>query len=374
MSASLPLNLSPQTRRLLIENHKAVLGENLDNLSNQFAAGDDINHLVRGRAEVMDAILKDLYQVFFNGDDTEIALAAVGGYGRLELLPESDVDILILIADDKLAHYQENIEQFLSLIWDLKIDVGHSVRTIADCANEATKDVTVITNLMEGRLLIGSKVLFDSMLNTIAESRIWSKKDFFKAKLEEQQKRYYRSHNSAFRLEPNIKEGPGGLRDIQTIEWVAKRYFNVNSLVDLKNLGFLSEEELQTLIKGRELLWRIRFALHTLTGQNENRLLFAHQKELAKAFNYPEDDGNGAAEAFMQNYFRNVTNLQRLNEMLMQFLQEAIQSDDQFKPSIMRIDEDFQLRNGYIEVIDEDIIANKPELLIKVFLVLQKNA
>lgn len=359
-------------RRKIIENHKAILAENLDNIANQFAAGDNIDNIVRGRAEVMDIILKDIYTSFFDESDENLSLAAVGGYGRHELLPQSDIDILILIDEQKLDEYQDRIEQFLSLIWDLSIDVGHSVRTVTDCAKEAMKDVTVITNLMEGRRLIGSEQLFEQMRKTIAETHIWSKNDFFNAKLEEQRKRYSKSHDSAFRLEPNIKEGPGGLRDIQTIEWVAKRYFNADSLLDLKNLGFLSEEELNGLLEGRELLWRIRFALHIITEQNENRLLFAHQKELTKVFGYPEEEGNAAAEAFMQNYFRTVTNLQRLNEMLMQFLHEAIKLEKQADLTIIEIDQDFHLRNGYIEAISNSVFNDKPNALIKIFLVLQQ--
>ncbi len=368
----MPPIASSENRQKIIATHKNILSENLDNIANQFAAGEDINHIVRGRAEVMDIILRDIYSSHFDEGDNHVSLAAVGGYGRLELLPQSDIDILILIAENQLDNYKDNIEQFFSLIWDLGLDVGHSVRTVKECAEEATKDVTVITNLMEGRHLTGSQTLFDNMLNTIAESHIWSKNDFFNAKLIEQKKRYSKSHNSAFRLEPNIKEGPGGLRDIQTIEWVAKRYFNASNLTDLKNLGFLTEDELDTLIEARELLWRIRFALHTLTGRNENRLLFAHQKELAKTFGFPVDEGNAAAEAFMQDYFRTVTNLQRLNEMLMQFLHEAIQLETKADLTIHEIDQHFHLRNNHIELADKDDFTKHPSLLLKVFLVLQQ--
>ncbi len=372
MSTPSLISASSEQRLAQVQAYKNTLASNLDAMNTRFGADDNIEDIVRGCAEEMDEILKEIYLSFFDANNGKISLAAVGGYGRLELLPHSDIDILLLIEENSIDELQDAIEKFLSFLWDLGIDVGHSVRTVKECSEEATKDVTVITNLMEGRLLLGNEDLFDDMLRAIAESHIWSKDDFFKAKTDEQIRRYKKSHDSGFRLEPDIKEGPGGLRDIQTIEWVAKRYFDANSLEELASLKFLSIPELDTLLSGREQLWKIRFALHQITGKNENRLLFPHQRELAALFGHPDDGGNGAAEAFMQDYFRHVTELQRLNEMLMQLLHEAIKIEEQNDLTVRIIDEHFMIRSGYIEILDKTAFEKDPNLLIRIFLLQQQ--
>ena len=160
------------------------------------------------------------------------------------------------------------------LLWDIRLEVGHSVRTIQECVNEATNDITVITNIMEARLVAGSERLFASMKEQTSADYLWDSRTFFQAKLEEQILRNGKFNDTAYNLEPNLKESRGGLRDIQMIGWVAKRHFNANSLNDLVKEKFLLLEELNTLLDGQHLLWRIRCSLHYLTGRREDRLLF----------------------------------------------------------------------------------------------------
>ena len=160
------------------------------------------------------------------------------------------------------------------LLWDVRLEIGHSVRTVEECVTESTKDITVATNIMESRLLAGSEKLFNQMKEKTNADHIWDSKSFFQTKLEEQIQRSGKFNDTAYNLEPNIKESRGGLRDIQMIGWVAKRHFNANSLHDLVNEGFLLEDEFDTLLKGQHLLWRIRCSLHYLAGRREDRLLF----------------------------------------------------------------------------------------------------
>lgn len=352
--------------------YKKILAENLDSLAQAFQAGSPINELVHARASIMDSLLVDLWNQRFNDVSDKTALIAVGGYGRGELHPKSDIDLMILVDSDILAKRQADIEAFITLLWDLKLEIGHSVRTCEDCAKEAAVDVTVVTNLMESRLLVGSETLFERMRAVIAESRIWSKEDFFKAKLAEQEQRHHKFDETAYRLEPNIKEGPGGLRDIQTIFWVAKRYFDAERLEDLTRLGFLTREELDSLLKGRELLWKIRFALHTLARRREDRLLFDLQRELAKFFGYHDDNANLAVEQFMQNYYRMVTELERLNEMLLQLLHEAIEYPDNDEKPLL-INERFEAEHGYLQARHNKVFIEYPPALLEAFLIMERN-
>ncbi|HEY3487503.1 MAG TPA: [protein-PII] uridylyltransferase, partial [Gammaproteobacteria bacterium] len=338
-----------------------------------FHAQQPIDDIVHQRAHAVDEVLIQLWRQEFPEDSgDEIALIAVGGYGRGELHPKSDVDIMILLEERTLSRQQAGIERFITSLWDLGLEIGHSVRTCAECALEATKDVTVVTNLLESRLLIGSTVLLNKMREATAESRIWSKEDFFKAKLVEQEQRHQKFGETANRVEPNLKEGPGGLRDIQTIFWVAKRYFDAARLEDLTELGFLTKEELEALISGRRLLWKIRFALHIAAGTHEDRLLFNHQRELASLFGYQDEGHNLAVEQFMQSYYRTVTELERLNEMLLQLLHEAIEHrGSKDKPKV--INERFIAVHGYLQAAHDKVFVQYPPALLEIFLLKQRH-
>jgi [protein-PII] uridylyltransferase len=363
---------SQRTPAETMKSYKNILADNMESLIQAFESGSSINEIVHARAKVMDLMLVDLWNLYFSDVPDKTALVAVGGYGRGELLPKSDIDIMILVDGDALETHQPAIEAFITLLWDLKLEIGHSVRTCDDCAREAANDVTVVTNLMEARLLAGSPSLFERMQAITAESRIWSKEDFYKAKITEQTQRHSKFDETAYKLEPNIKEGPGGLRDIQTIFWVAKRYFNAERLEDLTRLGFLTEVELSDLLKGRELLWKIRFALHATAGQREDRLLFDLQRQLANQFGYLDKNHNLAVEQFMQNYYRTVTELERLSEMLLQLLYEAIESpDDDKKPKI--INKRFHAIQGYLQVRHDNVFKEYPPALLETFLIMERN-
>ncbi|MEN8165947.1 MAG: [protein-PII] uridylyltransferase [Pseudomonadota bacterium] len=331
-----------------------------------------ITELVSARAQLMDQILKRVWHSIF-ADSKETALVAVGGYGRGELHPNSDIDLLILVEQEEhFEQLKDQLEQLPTLLWDIGLYVGHSVRTIEDCIREAAQDISVMTNLMESRLLAGSEELFSRMQEATGPEKMWNSHAFFQAKWQEQQARHAKYDNSISNLEPNIKESPGGLRDIQMIGWVTKRHFRANNLHDLVRHDFLTESEYTTLINGQNHLWRVRFALHLLTGRPDDRLLFDHQRTLAAQLGYDADSANLAVERFMQDYYRSVMELSRLNEMLLQHFQEAILLGNHLQEPIP-INRRFQNRNGFLEVTSDSVFKQKPTALLELFLIMQEH-
>lgn len=352
-----------------IAHHRQRLRTGAAALFERFDHGIAVADLVRDHSRLIDAVLCELWDELI-ADSEGAALVAVGGYGRQELHPASDVDILILVAPESVDTLADPIAAFITHLWDLGIEPGHSVRTVAECVREAAADVTVVTNLIESRLLTGNPRLFAAMRRATGPDRIWSSEAFFSAKIAEQQARWHKYGDTAYNLEPNIKENPGGLRDIQMIAWVAKRHFAAETLHDLVDHGFLTETEHRALVEGQALLWRIRFALHRINGRREDRLLFDHQRTLARQFGYSDGPNNLAVEQFMQQYYRTVMELNRLNEMLLQLFEEAILLHDRLG-SPVAINRRFQSRSGYLEVTHDQVFKRSPRALLEVFLVLQ---
>ncbi|HHH44401.1 MAG TPA: [protein-PII] uridylyltransferase [Gammaproteobacteria bacterium] len=339
-------------------------------LTEQFHAGADIEDLVRGRSWLVDQVLTRCWEKLLG--DIDAALVAVGGYGRNELLPASDVDIMLLLAEAEDPATGARLETFLMLLWDIGLEVGHSVRTLEECREQAEADITVATNLMEARLLSGSATLFHDMQQRVGPDQVWPSQDFFSAKLAEQQKRYERFDDAVYNLEPNVKEGPGGLRDAQMIGWVMKRHFGFASLEDLVEEGSLTAGEYRTLIDGQRFLWKVRFGLHTLTGRREERLLFEHQRTLAGQFGYRDREHKLAVEWFMRDYYRTIQELSRLNEMLLQLFREVIlHAEDPAEP--VAINRRFQSRKGFLEVTGDHVFRRYPFALLELFLLMQQN-
>lgn len=344
-----------------------------EGLKETYKNGCDVNDIVYGRANLIDQLIDVIYSHMFKDIDQEIALIAVGGYGRGELHPKSDIDLMILLQEEENQKTKDLLEKFLMLLWDIRLEIGHSVRTLQECIDESTRDITVATNIMEARLLTGSEALFTEMKEKTCAEHIWDSKSFFQAKLEEQIQRNGKFNDTAYNLEPNLKESRGGLRDIQMIGWVAKRHFNAHSLHDLVKEGFLLEDELSTLLEGQHLLWRIRCSLHYLAGRREDRLLFDYQRDLAHEFGFKDDEehpGNEAIEQFMQQYYRTVIELERLNEMLLQHFREAIIYAD-IETEAELINDSFQVRHGYIETTSESVFEKNPCAILELFLMLQ---
>ena len=341
----------------------------------QFQNQHNIVHLIHERAQAIDIILTLAWDFYHLGNNA--SLVAVGGYGRGELHPYSDVDLLLLhdeehdLESDNPAHkeFVDNLHMFIALLWDIRLEIGHSVRTVEECINEAADDITIISNLMESRLITGEPALFEQLTAQLSPDNIWPTREFTEAKIAEKQRRYRKFNETAYNLEPNIKEGPGGLRDIQIIGWVAKRHFNVDSLKQLIGHNFLTPQEYEQLEKGQNFLWKIRFALHILCKRHEERLLFDYQRELAAQFGYTDQEGKLAVECFMTEYYQTVMELERLNEMLLQYFKEVIiYSDSDAKPQ--KINRRFINYKGYIAAANQFVFRNYPFALLEIFLLL----
>ncbi|MFP4161170.1 MAG: nucleotidyltransferase domain-containing protein, partial [Ectothiorhodospira sp.] len=342
-------------------------------LRSAFEADCPVEDLVRGRSAVMDRLLVAAWKALELDTLPDLGLAAVGGYGRGELHPGSDIDILILYREAPLpTRAEEALVGLLTFLWDIGLEVGHSVRSLTDCTREAERDITVATNLLEYRPLAGPRALFEDLGAHIAPERMWNSRAFFAAKLDEQEARHHRFGETAYRLEPNLKESPGGLRDIQMIAWVTRRHFGSGDLEELVDHGFLTGNECRDLMEGRDFLWRVRFALHLLAGRKEDRLLFDHQRRLANLLGFTDQDHNLAVEQFMQAYFRTVMGLERLNEMLLQHFREAILLEDD-GDEVVPINRRFQARRGFLEITHPGVFRQYPPALLEAFLLLQQH-
>ena len=339
-----------------------------------YEAQDDgvpITELVTGRAAAVDRLLIEAWTNFGIGPEGS-ALVAVGGYGRGELHPGSDIDLLLLLRAAPSEACEQRLIDFITFLWDIGLDVGHSVRTLDECVTEAIADITVMTNLLESRALAGDEALYKEMLERTSPEHTWSSPDFFQAKLDEQESRHRKFGDTAYKVEPNLKESPGGLRDIQMIGWVAQRHFGSSALHELVEHRFLTETEYQALVDGQDFLWEVRFTLHRLAGRKEDRLLFDYQREMAQRFGYTDQNQNLAVEQFMQRYYRTVMELERLNEILLQYFHEAILLADQSEEAVI-LSRRFQAHRGFLEARDNQIFLRYPPALLEVFLVLQQH-
>ena len=348
---------------------RELLNQAHEELKRRFFAEEPVEELVHARAALIDAVLRAAWRKHCAAQESW-ALVAVGGYGRGELHPASDIDILLLVPQAPDGGGSAAVERLVAFLWDIGLEVGHSVRTVAECAEESVGNVSVMTTLLESRLLAGSPALLRAMRTALGPERIWPVKQFFEAKVHEQTERHLKANDTAYNLEPNVKTGPGGLRDIQTIAWVAKRHFGADSLDGLVTHGFLTEAELRRLKQAQAFLWKARFGLHTLNGRREDRLLFDHQLRLAKSFGYEDASYTLAVEQFMQRYYRTVMDVSLLNELLLELFREAILSESEPpRPLNAR----FQVRNGSLEAVSEEVFARTPSALLEMFVILQQN-
>ena len=332
----------------------------------RFWAGADVDALVAERASVMDAFLAEIWQHWFERNEN-LALLAVGGYGRGELHPHSDIDLLILAKRPQAA--REEIAAFVRLLWDLKLDIGHSVRTLADCRREAAREVTVATALMERRRLAGADRLAAKLDKLLARRSFWPSRRFFRAKRSEQAERHKQFDEVDHGLEPNIKGSPGGLRDIQTVLWLTRRHSGKADPATLVRTGFLTPLEARWLHDGRRFLWRVRFGLHLLARRREDRLLFDYQRDLAARFGYQDTDAKLAVEQFMHHYYRHVLLLREVNDILLQHFDEAIVRAGE-RPRIEAVNERFRINNDYMEVTRADVFARTPAAIMEMFVLM----
>lgn len=348
---------------------KTALKQSNEQLYTTYQQGTEIITLLEARSELIDYVLCHFWQHYQLETEEFASLIAVGGYGRKEMHPASDIDLLILLPSNPDEACQERLSEFVTLLWDIGLDIGHSVRSIEECLEEAKNDLTVITNLIESRFLIGNEESYHTLQMGISSDKLWSSQAFLLAKLDEQESRYQKYGNTAYRVEPNLKEGPGGLRDIQVIMWVIQRHYGELSVKQLKAHGLLTDDEYEELTMNHDFLWEIRFVLHTLSQRKEDRLLFQHQQQLAKSFGHTDNTANKAVEAFMMQYYRTITSLDRLTTLLLNLLRDKILNQKKTLPCV--INEKYEEKSGLIAIRDMQLFNKRPHSLLEIFLILQ---
>lgn len=353
-----------------IRAYKEALAQAGQALDERFRQGDDVRELVWMRSAIVDAVLGQAWSRIDWPATPATCLVAVGGYGRGELHPHSDIDLLILLERHDPA-IDERLEKLVTLFWDMGLHIGHSVRTAEECLEAARDDITIATNLMESRLLRGPDTLYQRMKDLTGPDRVWSSAEFFRAKWDEQNARHRKYNDTEYNLEPNIKSCPGGLRDIQMVGWVIKRHFGASTLRELVDRGFVTEAEYSSLNEGQTYLWRIRYALHMITGRCEDRLLFDHQKAIARLFGFEDSDSTLGVEQFMRSYFRWAMMLSEMNDVLLQHFDETILRACE-PESVLMLNARFRVRNHYIEANNDKVFRNYPPALLEIFLLMAR--
>ena len=330
-------------------------------LSNEFSK-QPVKYLIRARAEFVDLMLQKLYVITELNRHDDIALIAVGGYGRGELHPYSDIDFLVLVRNEPNEQLKESLGQFVTFLWDLGLEIGHSVRTHEQVLEQKKQDVHFTTSLLECRLISGNELEFERLKSHIIETPIWRSEEFFIAKVDEQKIRRKKCHGTAYNLEPNVKENPGGLRDLQTIFWVAKKHFHAETLRELISHGYLTHEEYQELLECIENLWNIRFALHLAAGRNENRLLFDYQPHAAELLGFGSE-GKASVERMMKRLFRIMSRVREMNQMLLSYFEQSILVD-QVKHQPQPLDKNFERVGNRIQVTDPSVFFKREHIFV----------
>jgi [protein-PII] uridylyltransferase len=357
------------------ETIKEALLEGRELLRQRYRESRNGSTLLREHAALIDSILRRVWREM--SMPQSIALVAVGGYGRRQLFPHSDVDLLVLLpSTEAVANTEaidsatkERLERWVGFLWDIGLEVGHSVRTPTECVEEAAKDITVQTSLLEARQLDGSCGLFREFSRTMQAAL--EPRAFFIAKQLEQQQRHGRYHDATYNLEPNLKEGPGGLRDLQNILWVSRAAGLGKSWRNLAKRGFITYREARLAERHQTILQDLRIRLHYLAGRREDRLVFDYQAALAKELGIAAKPPRHAVEVLMQQYYRAARAVSQINAILLVTIRAEIFPDSGAPPVI--INERFQKRGKLLEVRDEAIFRKDPGVILESILLLQQN-
>ncbi|MES2563696.1 MAG: [protein-PII] uridylyltransferase, partial [Pseudomonadota bacterium] len=330
-----------------------------------FRQGATPGELLRRLRVVVDRRLREVWKS--HRMPANAALLAVGGYGRGELFPYSDVDLLILLPQPADAKVEGQLEHLIGALWDVGLEVGHSVRTVDECLALSEQDITVQTTLLEARLITGNRALFRRF--TEATAAAMNPIAFLEAKQLEQQQRHARSHET--NLEPNLKESAGGLRDLQMILWIARAAGIGHTWRDLARAQVIAPEEARVIQREERFLKRLRVHLHYLAARREDRLLFDHQSALASEFGYRDTPHRLASEQLMQRYYRAARIVSQLNTIVLQNLTALISPprDRDFHP----INDRFGMRGELLEANSEDLFEHEPSTLLEIFVLLQEH-
>ncbi len=364
---------SPSTHLAYVKSIRDWLAAARADLAAQFQKRPQPDRYLRAHSHLVDDVIARIATDIGLPETT--ALVAVGGYGRGFLFPASDVDVLVLLPEKEHAKDKPPavIEVFVSLLWDVGLEPGISVRSVSECVEEAGKDVTVDTSLLEARPIWGEPRLVTDLVRALNRAR--SITHFLTAKLDEQRHRHARHNDVALNLEPNIKESPGGLRDLQTVLWIARaaKLFDEDNTADWATLvtdGLITADEAKLIAKHRRVLIDLRIRLHLLANRREDRLVFDHQNALAEQLKLKPTRTKRASEVLMRRYYLSAKVIWQLNSILLANLSERIKNAkrDVVKP----IDDEFELVNGNIAAINTNIFKRDPRAIFRAFLALQK--
>lgn len=367
----LDVELFIPNEKIDMTNGRAAIAAQLEDMINDFQNGVPVEELVAARTEFIDNLLLKLWDQFNLSKFPQLALVAVGGYGRADLQPHSDIDILF-VNDGPLPEDLNNIiPDFTSLIWDLRLDLGQSVRSLEECITEGSKDVTIATNLIEARYLTGNQETYKKLALAVNNDNFWPSDIFYQAKLKEQHDRHHAYKDTVYMLEPDIKNNTGGLRDIQTLLWIARKKLGITTLREMQTHNLLTKLEYYELQECQDFLWRVRFALHISINKPDNRLTFDRQQKVANLLGYL-GEGNIPVETLMRRFYQTMHRVRELNEMVMQLLEETIYPQ-QIKPGVL-FNSHFIIRGSLIDVIDPNIFTKEPQTILELFLILTEQS
>ncbi len=321
--------------------------------------------LLRAHTKLVDEHLRAAWQML--AMPAGLALVAVGGYGREELYPKSDIDLLILLPQQPDTALQQGLQELVGVLWDIGLEVGHSIRTVGDCMAESS-DVTVQTNLLEARLITGNRSLFQEMRETLAQHL--SRRAFFLAKQQEQIQRHTRFVDTDYNLEPNLKESPGGLRDLQTVLWISRACNFGTSWHELARLGMITLPEARAIARHEALLQTLRIRLHYLAARREDRLLFDYQTALAAQMGIVASPTRRASEILMQRYYRTKQAVLQLNSVLLQNLRARLFPEAGVAHPV---NARFVARDDLLEARDENLFEREPSAILESFLLIEQH-
>lgn len=321
--------------------------------------------MLRAHARLVDMALCAIWQGLEMPPD--LALVAAGGYGRNELYPHSDIDLLILLPASADAALEQRLQALIGTLWDIGLEVGHSIRTVGDCMAESS-DVTVQTNLLETRRIAGNKALFLEMRETL--SNHLSRRAFYLAKMKEQELRHARFVDTDFNLEPNLKESPGGLRDLQTVLWISQATGFGDNWKKLSEDGLLTRDEAQAIARAENLLQTLRIHVHYIAKRHEDRLLFDYQDELAERMRIQATAQRRRSEHLMQRYYRTKQIVLRLCATVLQGLYARLFPED---TGIRTLNERFVARGNMLEARDEALFEHTPSAMLEAFLLMERH-
>ncbi len=351
------------------DNYKKILLEVEKYFTSNEPTFDSISEFLKKRSDFFDLFLKVIWNKTLKSK--RISLVAVGGYGRGALHPQSDLDLLVLAEEIEIQTHGELVEEFLTQLWDANLIIGHSVRSIEQCISFAKADITINTNLLEHRLIAGNKKIYNEFCLELAKNLHGDTSEFFHKKLEEQENRYKRHGNTEYNLEPNVKETPGGLRDLQLIDWISTHFFKKNDRRQLVSNKILSESDLDLLRNNESFLWRVRYEIHLHANRIEERLLFDYQTYLAKKLGYFEEKKSLGVERFMQDYYRVVSSTRELTDMILKWFGEQLKEKQ--NNTIDKYNERFVIYNGFIDTIRSSVFFEQPSAIIEIFVILAEN-